>query len=52
MQTFYKEELELRESYTTGSEYLRLEESGTLVGGSLPCDGPGLYYKKVERVVD
>lgn len=52
VQTFYKEETSLRESCTTGREYLRLEESGTLVGGSLPCDGPALYYEKDKVKVD
>ena len=52
VETFYPEETELRESCTGGKEFLRLEQSGILVGGSLPCDGPALYYEKVEKVVD
>ena len=52
VQTFYKEESSLRESCTVGREYLRLGESGTLAGGSLPCDGPALYYVKDKVKVD
>ena len=33
-------------------EYLRLEENNRLMGGSLPCDGPGLAYTKTGSTSD
>lgn len=52
VQTFYAEETGLRESCTAGAEYLLLKDSGVLAGGSLPCDGPALFYKNEDRKVD
>ncbi|MEP2771153.1 MAG: hypothetical protein ABJH05_03325 [Fulvivirga sp.] len=40
------ENTKLRES-CGGNEFLRVEKN-QLMGGSLPCDGPGLNYVKVE----
>lgn len=40
------EKTDLKES-CGGNEFLKIE-NGNLFGGSLPCDGPGLNYVKVE----
>lgn len=36
----------------SGIEYLRLEKGNRLIGGSLPCDGPGLAYAKAGGISD
>lgn len=52
VKTFYAEETGLRESCSAEGEYLLLKDSGVLAGGSLPCDGPALFYEKEDRKAD